>query len=489
MKNLQTIQLSGARINFFLIAILLLNFLLHIQIISVDIQGMHDWRQTQTMWNIKNFVDQDANILNPRVSHYNHNHDNIYRYEFPIMQWAIAMVQKLLGQHIEIVRIMVFLISIWGALGFFRLLRQLDFEAIPALSGFLFYLFSPVVFYYMINPMPDNLALASVMWYLYSIVRFHKQRTKKYLLFASVFLLLATLAKLPFLMLSIVSIFYFANDYIRKLGNWKDPLVNAVVQLAILSPALVWYYYVMPGWKGNGVLTGIFGMDMDIMANLRILRYHLYTMFPQILLSAPVWIPFFVGLYWSRKRFAVNKWFWFIVGITFTYLILQWSVIGIVHDYYFFPFLPWLYLLVTNGIAHLVSKKRMRYDLIVILSLIASPIFTYFISMHKWENKWRNKDLYTHREALISAVPDDEKCIILNDRSTYIFAYQINKKGYIFDKDYLPAHWVKDLIENRDIKYLYSDSRIFEAKDDIKPMLDSLILDAGEVHVYRLKSE
>jgi len=488
VKNLHSIRLNHTQIGWIMCGILLLCFLLHGEVMSLDIQGRHAWRQTQTMWNIKNFVEQDVNILNPRVSHYNFGHTNIYRYEFPIMQWSIAMVQRLLGQNIIIVRMLSFLIAAWGAIGFYRLLRTIDFDPIPALSGFLFYLFAPVVFYYMINPMPDNLALAASMWYLHSIVSYQNKNKKKYLITAAFCLLLATLAKLPFLMVSVVSIFFFCKAYLYKERNWKEPLRDAATQLLIIAPALVWYYYVMPGWKGNGVLTGIFGMEVDWARNIDILKYHANTMFPQFLLYAPVWILFFIGTFYSLRRFKNNGWIWVLIGITFTYLLLQWSVIGMVHDYYLFPFLPWLYLFVVNGVDRLYSLKRKVWDAFVMLSIIAAPIVSYHVSMDKWYSVWYNADLYDHRDALTAAVPDGEKCIMLNDMSKYVFAYQVNKQGYIYNND-LSAPVMKDLIENHGIAYLYSDSRKFEEQEAVKSMLDSLLLDTGSIHVYHLKSE
>ena len=52
-----------------LLCSILLSLLLHRPNISTEIRGIHAWRQTQTAWNIRNFVRHDANILNPRISH------------------------------------------------------------------------------------------------------------------------------------------------------------------------------------------------------------------------------------------------------------------------------------------------------------------------------------------------------------------------------------------------------------------------------------
>jgi len=413
--------------------VLVLNFALHFNILTLDFQGKHAWRQCQTAWNIKNFATSDPNILNPRVSHYNFEDTNIYRYEFPIMQWSIGMVQRVFGQKVLIVRIMLFLFAAFGSIGFYKFLRRIKFDAIPALAGFLFYLFSPVVFYYMINPLPDNFALAASMWYLYFIVSYYDNKKKSHLFWASIFLLLATWAKLPFLMLSIVSIFLFFRNIISDKTNISSEIKTALIQLGILMPALVWYYYVMPGWKGNGILTGVFGMKPDWAENFAIMRYHMHTMFPRILLYASVWIPFFVGLFFSIKRLKNYRWVWWMLGMCFTYLLLQFSVIEYAHDYYLMPFLAGLYIIVAIGVEKLISLKSKLGNVLVLLCLISAPFVSYYVSIDKWYSVWYNKDLYKYRTALINAVPNTERCIMLNDLSKYVFPYQVNKRGYIYN--------------------------------------------------------
>ena len=465
----------------------MLSFVLHIQIIPLDFQGKHAWRQTQTMWNIKNFTESDANILNPRVSHYNYNDSNILRYEFPIMQWTIGMVQRLVGQHPAVVRIMIFLISIWGSIGFFKLLRRMKFEASSALTGLFLYLFSPVMFFYMVNPLPDNLALAASMWYLYYTLSYYRKGKHHLIVLAAICLLLATLAKLPYLMLSIVGIYFFFNSIYRDKSKFLPQVKVAALQLCILLPALAWYYWVIPTWSGNDVLTGVFGTKTDWARNYEILQHHIKIMFPQVLLYASVWIPFFVGLFASFKRLKEEKWVWYMLGITVLYLLLQWDVIGTVHDYYLMPFLPAIYIMVSIGIEKLLSFRSFIFKGIVLLCVISAPFVSYYVSIDKWYIIWFNKDLYTHRTALIEAVPNDAKCIILNDVSMHVFAYQINKKGYVYNGSSLPADFVNGLIKDKGAEYLYCDSRKFDQRDDILPMLDSLLLEAGSIKVFSLK--
>jgi len=273
-------------------AILLFGFLLHLPQISLDIQGIHTWRQSQTMWNIRNFHRHDANILNPKVSSFNDNNQNIYRYEFPIMQWTIAHIEHLFGEHISTVRISMYLIGAIGLIGFYFLISFLFKSYLIGLLSTWSLLFSPLIYYFIINPLPDLLALSAIIWYIYFILKHNRDGKRKDLIYASICLLVSTWAKLPFLMFSIISIYLFIKM------TWKDMAIKwssikyGLLQFLIITPALVWYAWVIPSWS-NGVLSGVFQNTIDWSTTLNIAGYHIDTMFPQILLS-PITLILFI---------------------------------------------------------------------------------------------------------------------------------------------------------------------------------------------------
>ena len=95
-------------------------------------------------------------------------------------------------------------------------------------------------------------------------------------------------------------------------------------------------------------------------------------------------------------------------------------------------------------------------------------------------------DVYTYRDALKHAVPDDARCIILNDISYCLFSYQIDKWGYVFNGDKLPASWVDGLVASG-VAYLYSDSRVVDENPELQRYFDTLLTQQGDVRVFRLK--
>jgi hypothetical protein len=483
MKRLKLNYVSG------LFLIVSVNFLLHLNILNQDIQGLHSWRQSQTMWNIRNFVRHDGNILNPRVSAFNSDHDNLYRYEFPIMQWAIAMTQKVFGEKMAIVRILMFLISIGAITGIYALVRQIIHNEFSALTTTFLFQFSPIFYYYSFTPLPDILALSCGIWYLYFMLKFSLDHRLKYLIWGSVFLLIATLAKLPYLMLAILSIYFFVRAYIEKTSHPKQLVRVYSIQLLLLIPAFLWYTWVMPTWSGNPILLGIFGEKTAAFEFIKLLGFHGVKMFPNKILSFPIWIPFTVGCYYHIKNGFYTKWLYSLIGITIAYLILQLNTIGRDHDYYLLPFLPWLFILVALGIESIrlhYTKGKLMIGAICMLSLMYTIILT-----HSWSSLEKtsfNADVFHYAKELKSAVPSDARCIILNDHSNYIFSYQIDKMGYMFSNDFLPVSWMEDLIENHNVRYMYSDSELINNSEEIQQYIESEILAKGSVKVYSLKS-
>lgn len=471
-----------------LILSILVSLLMHVPNLKTEIRGAHNWRQSQTAWNIRNFVRHDANILNPRISNFNNpKDDNIYRYEFPIMQWSIAMVQKVFGEHVTIMRLSIFLLGAFTIIGFFFLLKALDLNDWSALIGAILLQFSPVFYYYSINPIPDNLALTGAVWYLYLILRYFKEGKNNYLIGASFCLLIATWAKLPFLMFSIVSIVYFLKQVIRQKNIDKNLWFFVAIQFLILIPAFAWYAWVMPNWEGNGILHGIFKNQVEWSETRRIIHYQWHVMFPQKLLNYIVLVPAILGLFLIRK----NKFRWLVyaqIGITFLYLILEFNMIGTVHDYYMMPFLPWLYIAVAFFVEQIIKIRYVKYLTIPIIALSALLTFNYTKDFWSIEASYFNPDIYTYKKELQNAVPNDEKCIILDDYSQYIFSYAIDKTGYIYNNGALKDGWMNDLIRNKKNTYLYSDNRQIDENKLMQQYFDYLVLEAGSIRVYKLKT-
>lgn len=468
----------------------ILSLLLHLSPLQKDITGVHSWRQCQTMWNIRNFTRHDANILNPRVSHFNFNEDNLYRYEFPVMQWSIGMIQRITGEDIRIVRFSIFLICCTGILFFYVWIRVLGVSILAALLSSLLLEFSSLFYLYTINPIPDMLAISAGMGYLYYFFRFIKSDNYRFLVFSLISLAISTASKLPFLMFGIVSIIYFFKSIPLWKGNHKNYIRFILLHMVFIIPILFWYAWVIPSWKGNGILHGIFSNQISWAETGKIIIYHLTVMFPGWLMhpySALLLLWGAVIIFRRSDKYA--SYFTGILGICFLYLILQFNMINVVHDYYMLPFLPVLYSGIAYGIQALLEKNKKPITFLLLLLVFLSPIIAFQFNKKSWTvaKSYFNPDFINHSEELSTLIPQDERIILINDPSYFVQTYMVDKMGYVFANDYLPIHWIDDMVRNKHIHYMYSDSRIVDEGPEFQKYIRRLLLETGSVRVFELQ--
>ena len=479
------------------ICIIVLTFILsltfHWSIFHKDICGIHTWRQSQTQLNIRYFYREDANILNTRVAHFNGGKDNLYRYEFPLMQWSIAMTQKVFGEDIVVTRVSIFIIGLLTLIAHGLLIYSLFKNFLIAALSVWAFNFSPVFFYYTINPLPDNLALCTGMFYLYFAVKnYHKDTLLNHLL-ASFFLLLATLSKLPFAVFGIVSAVYFLQCwYADNFKIKKNLILKASFYPLLLLPAFFWYRWVMPSWEGNGILHGIFANDNSWPNIQRILYYHANIMFPKILMNPISIILLITAVFYFlfKKDFLKKKSISLSFGLimVMVYFVLEINMIDTVHDYYMMPFLPFIYITLAYGTKKMLNAHK--YMAVAILPIfLLMPYQNYSRNKDSWslEKSGSNSNLFLHQDKLKNAVPKHEKVIVMNDNSQFVFFYKLDKEGYVFKDDYLPVEWVDDLVQNHGVKYMYSDSRKVDESEEMSKRIDSIIMQVGNLKVIKLK--
>ncbi len=465
---------------------------MHHSIFTLDLQGVHTWRQTQTQINIQNFYRHDNNILNPRHNNFSWG-DNILRMEFPMMQWTIAQVERVFGESITVTRVCIFILGLFSVLGIFQLFQRLFKNPLLSFLTAWAFNFSPVFYYYTMNPIPDNLALCGAIWSWVYFFKFDENRVWRYAFISAAFLCLATLAKLPFILLGGVYFFNLLSNLIRRKINFLFVLKFAGIFIALLIPALAWYAWVIPTWGGNGIVKGVFDNKIDWVEAKNILRYHKDVMFPKILLNRGSQVFFFVGVAALIFRWRVFKQLAFEIAFgslfAVAYLLFELNMINVIHDYYMLPFLPFLFVAVGYGIKQLLNIKILK-PLVIIYTLTFLP----FVARQDFQKNWWLdtdgfwKDLFQNREDFRRAAPKDALCIILNDESTYVFPYLIDKQGFVFNTSNLPAGWVGDMIDNKHATYMYSNNRKVDENPEISKFFESLVLQHGIFKVFKLKA-
>ena len=479
---------------------LLVSVGLHWNLFALDIQGWHNWRQSQTMWNVRNFVRYDNDIYNPRTSEFNGSNDNLLRLEFPVMQWGIAQVARITGNEVMTARILVWIIGAVGLVGFFLLLRTMGFSPWLAVAGTVLLQFSPLFYFYTVSIIPDVLALTAAIWYMYWMFCFFRDERWWQAAAGAAALSLATLAKLPYAMFGIVGLVYVLTYMIRGGRLQMKPIGAGLLHLVLLYPAYRWYAWVMPTWGSSPTLTGIFGYQNDAEQNRRIFNFFWDQYITYDLLSPAVWLFFVLGtLFPVARRVSVRYgvYIWSLAIVTMVYAVLQSNTITIVHDYYLMPFLPWMYVVITAGAGSLFfwldrrGWRRAGFGLLI-LALAGAACAAWDLRQDRFTVEAGAyysdmRDIYPNVEALRAVTGEDEKVIVLNDRSSQIFTWLIRKRGYVFSGNSLPVAWIDDMHDNHGVDYLYSNTRTFEADSAVQTRLGPLVLKTGEIHVYRLR--
>ncbi len=468
---------------------------LHWQIFSTDLIGVHLWRQSQTAINIQNFYRHDFNIMNPRTNSFNGGNDNIMRFEFPIMQWLVAAAHKVFGESIVVLRISLFLIGLWGVLGVYFLLKWLWDDKIVALLGAWAFNFSPLFYYYTMNPLPDVFALCSAIWAVAFFFLYVKTAKNWAVLLSALLLATATLAKLPFIIFgSMVGIYVLQQWFKQGFNALKETIFISFSYILPLIPAFFWYKWVIPTWGDNGVLTGIFSNQVPLSITLEIFQFHAFEFLPKLLLNYAAIPFFFASMIFTFKNKAFTRKNWAILAATglsvLVYFLFEYNMIGLIHSYYMLPFLPPLCVVVGYGIKqlwHVHVLTRMT----TVLLLAAMPVLAMQAVGNYWsleESGW-NPDIIKNKDELRKAAPNDAQCLIIsaNDASGYAFSYQIDKQGHIFLENNFPIEWTEDIIKRFGVRYMYSDSRKVDEDPKMQPFIESVILTRGSVKVFKLK--
>lgn len=466
-----------------------IDVVMHFNHFNKDLMSFHVWRQTQTQSNIDNFYEEDMNILNPRKNDRGEG-NGIFRMEFALMQWLVACLYKVFGQHLIITRIVMFIISFFTLIGLYRLIRSLTGNETGASMGVWALNFSPTFFYYSINPLPDNLALCLGTWGLVTFIVAQQSEKKAQYLLSGLLLSLSTLCKLPFVLYYALPFIVLMNELYKRGLNRLTLLKGICVLAGIVLPA-AWYISVIPQWKGNGIVQGVTDNQATFSQVLDYLQHNLLSTLPELLLNYGSVLFFVVGLYFIVKKKIYKHCFFtafvFLGVAVVGYFLFEINMIVKVHDYYLFPFIPLLFLIVACGAMNLWQKNSYTRSVALFLLLVL-PFTAYARLKNRWnpDEPGLNKDLFTYKQELQRAVPKGKLCIAGSDDTHFVWFYYLGKKGWIFDQTNHKSMPVEAYIK-KGACYLYSDSRDFEKRVDVAIHLDSLILEKGSIKVYRLK--
>jgi 4-amino-4-deoxy-L-arabinose transferase-like glycosyltransferase len=409
--------------------------------------------------------------------------------EFPVMQWLYAVCYKTFGDNIAITRILSFILGLLSTWGMFYLIDRLFNDKALATIGAWAFTFSPLFYYYSLNPLPDNFALCCGIWSIGVFFHYLKTSKNSSITFSGSMLSLAALAKLPFIIYGAVAFTGIIMAW-RK-GNIKDGFKIAVVYALILLPVVAWYITAIPTWGENGVLKGMLDHKLDAYPPMEILLHNLTSTLPELLLNYGS-VPFFIaGFYFLFRNKGTEETHFPLLLVwalaVAAYFLFEMNMIGKVHDYYLMPFLPLLFIIVAYGAYQLLKRKApwLKIVSIIILLLLPLPAFLRIDGRWNTESPGFNPVYYSHKNELRAIVPENEYVVAGNDESHFILLYYLNRKGWAFDNDRIDGGTLANYI-SKGAKYLFIDSRLDE-HEDIKAHLGDKVFEKETLRVYKLK--
>ncbi|MFT4682425.1 MAG: hypothetical protein ACI9YU_002288, partial [Flavobacteriales bacterium] len=469
-----------------LVGIPLLSTILHWNVFDKDLQGVHLWRQAQTQTVIENFATEGRDILNPKLNNL-HYSDGIIRLEFPLMQWTYSWLYEDSGGSVAASRWASLCFGLLSVFGIFSLFLGFGFSKLTSALVAWCFNWSPLFYYYTLNPLPDNMALMFSMIGLAVLAHSYRKNRLSYFVLFQFLIGIASLIKLPYILFSLGSVpFLYQQLQQKQFGILFRAMLQFVV---LLLPCLSWYVWVIPTWGGAGPLQGVSADNgFTVMDALLIIWQTLISIIPELIVNYAA-LPFLlVGIYrfWIKRKILsqLHLSLLLILLAFIAYYLYEINIISTVHDYYLFPFLPFLFIAVGYGLQKMLSGKK-PIRLLATGLLLVLPITAYLRSDSRWRHMGDEKMLRSNLVELRAASPKNALCVMGNDVSTQIFLYTINRKGWTFSYDELSATDLHRMVD-KGAEYFYSTSLEVENNPSIRPYLKELILDTGEMRVYKL---
>lgn len=354
--------------------------------------SIHQWRQTDCASFAKNYYEEGMHFFQPGI-HWQGSIEGKAVSEFPLINYTVACLWKIFGEHESLYRLTV--------LGIYMVAMLFLFAMMHAVSGSFIYGYfatslittSPVLAYYSFSFLADVPALSFAIISLSLFVFFMRQPQRKWMFVAAVaFGTLATLLKASSAtVLAIIGVISLAGllRFSAKHGNrealfssiWLPGLAFAFSAVIIYS----WYHFALiyNGGNSNGVFLmetlPVWKMKDKVIETARLLYSVQFTMYfnKGVLIAlalAALWILLNLNALPVYLRLA------FIVSAgSFAAFILLFFQVFNVHDYYLITTMifPVVILLCIGawlkGRPYSVSRKK--WQLVLGIVFLANVLY------------------------------------------------------------------------------------------------------------------
>lgn len=448
-------------------------FIRLIGITNAPLEVDHNWRQSLTNMTARNFVEDGADLMHPRIDMAG-NRTGIIGSEFPIFNYLIFLVSKVFGYAHWYGRLINLIFSSLGIWFFYKLVEKISTKQIAFTSSLLF--LSSLWFMFSRKSMPDTFSVSLMIIGVYHIYTFLFERKNTSLAWAFIFCTLGGLSKIP-----AVSLLAFLPLIVFSKQISQPRKIFAIVVLAFSAVCISFWYFV---WVPKLVET-----------------YHFQLYFPKGIVEGwneihPLMGAFFKKFYFSALSsylgfgafvfgcyFFIQKaskeivWSVALITLTFFVFILKTGAVFPLHNYYVLPFVPVMAFIAAYSIVEFKSKWQTILLVGISVEAIANQQHDFFI---------KPKELYKLEieKSIEPFVPKNAK-VIVNGGPSPQDMYFTHRKGWSYNNveltserlDSLHKEGAQFFIFNKHSKpdISISESKLFENEHLIVFQLDSLI--------------
>jgi hypothetical protein len=347
--------------NLLLLAYVIVLFFLHFQTKTLFARPtpIHQWRQADCLSITKNYYEEGMHFFEPKI-HFQGTPDGRAVSECPLLNYTVAGLWKIFGEHEFIYRLLEYMIFLTAMFFLLNTVLMLNGSVMLSLIVSGFVLTSPLLQYYGMNFLSDVPAFSFGVIALCLFLFFYFRQRQGYFYGALVLAVVAVLMKASALSaLGIISVVTVISLLRREELTGIRPLFTRWwVPVAALAAAygiiIAWYRFALAYNDNNSnnifLLTVLPIWEMEEKELISNLRALFNTHFP-VFLNRPMFFLFFLAVMYVISAFGrlhpVLK-VSFILTFAFfiLYLVFFFQVFG-VHDYYLnnlmvFPVVTWL---------------------------------------------------------------------------------------------------------------------------------------------------
>lgn len=441
----------------FSIIIFIISFLFNYNSINDFPSHKHNWAQCDRYALSLGFLKNGGDFFHPETFIYNNQfpdgdfmktfETSITSVDFPIYDYCVSILMRVFNTTQPwCFKLFVFIYSIIGLFYLYKLISIFTTSNFKALIIILFTLSSPVFLSYQSSFLPTIPSLANCFIALYFLFSFYKFNIKKHFFYFIIFISIATLARLPFVMVlvAVICLEFLFSIYEKKihLFKWSSFLVSIICIVGYL-----FYNTYLRNKYGSLFLNHIipannFDEFIEFLQTIYERWFYKYFSIIHYIMLFILTLFFLVNFLLHKIKLSVieTKLLLFssilFAGCLIYFVLMNFQFL--VHDYYFLdsffiPFILFFIFLIIKLPNY--NYNKINYSIYVLLSMSFIPALFYAhktIKSEDFEFISDTKNVYNNGDKFLDSlnISRDAKILILGTDGANNPFILLNRKGY-----------------------------------------------------------